>query len=81
MHKLLTCALLTTLWSCSATSRAPKTTDACRIPRLTVPDVAWHKCGGEVCVSVEDSIELARHFRKVQQTQDALDGCSLVTLE
>lgn len=84
MPKLLLCATLTLLSSCSSGPRdttIPKPTEACRIPRLTTPDLAWHKCAGEVCLGIEDSIELSRHFVKVRQTQAALDSCSLVVVE
>jgi hypothetical protein len=33
-----------------------------------------------VCVSVEDSIVLARFLRRAVNTRDALAGCSLVRL-
>jgi hypothetical protein len=81
MKKPAMSAALMLLLSCSSPSpKNPRPEGACSIPRLTIPDVAWHTCGAEVCLSVEDSIEVARHFRAVLGTRSALEGCSLVVL-
>ncbi len=81
MRKLLTFALLTTLWSCSKPApAAPRAGDSCRVPRPMIVDLAWHTCSGEVCLSVEDSILQARANRRMVQVLEALEACSLVRL-
>ncbi len=81
MRKLLLFTMLMGLSSCSKPQPAsPRPADACRIPRLETPDLVWSRCGGQVCLTPEDSILLARFLRRAVLQGDALAGCSLVKL-
>jgi hypothetical protein len=81
MRKLLMFVMPLMLSSClRAQPRPPSPTDACRVPRPVLPDVAWLACDDMVCLSVEDSVKVARLIRQVGQVHEALEACSMVVL-
>jgi uncharacterized lipoprotein YmbA len=80
MRKLTAFAIALLLTSCSGTSLAPTTPHSteCRIPALPpLPKLS----PVEGCLSVEETVALAKYLARADETRRALAGCSLVQLE
>lgn len=84
MRRLLPLLLLGALLSCSATPSpvTPRPTSPCVVPAVPpFPSMEPQECGEKVCITVLETIDLARWIRSVRETATALAGCSLIKVE
>lgn len=84
MRKQLLCMTLVALLGCcgqSPTPVTPRPISPCEVPAIpAIPAIQAEECGEKVCITVLETVALARWIRLVGETQTALQGCSLVEL-
>lgn len=86
MRSLVLCALLATpLASCGSSLPAPANpVRPCLVPELPEAPQVGEPCSDDpdethVCISIEDTIALAKWVARVVEIDAALAGCNLVT--
>lgn len=82
LRSLLLLTLLALPISCGANSPVPVSPRPCVVPAAPPdPDIAPFVCedGVNVCLTVEDTAELAAWIHGMQEVERAVAACSLVT--
>lgn len=72
--------LLPLLSSCAGSSRPSETLIKCKAPAFPEPPALnGNVCGQEICLTIEEIVQLSLYKAKVDETKSALLGCSLIT--
>lgn len=78
MLKLMLCAMLLALPSCSTKVPVAQPIEPCIIPKKPVIKLNASACGNDVCLPVENAVALARFLNATVERNLALARCPYV---
>lgn len=65
--------------ACATRVAKPTTPVACKVPAIPEPpEVMAAPCGDFVCLTIEDTVALAKWIARVTEVKASLSGCTLV---